>query len=443
MSDIINRIRACKPEQRQKFIIDLFYRYHGEQIRANPKAWRSKFRKMAASPFAFYRGSAILFFSDLADEQDPFHDEKTSRIWIHGDLHAENFGTYMNSQGVFVFDVNDFDESYVGPFTWDLKRLAASIRLLGYQKALSDDEIRQAIATVIQSYVNQVKRFNETKGDKEFSLSLNNTTGKVLALLQKTRLNTRIKMLEYWTYIENYDRRITRTSTISSVDSDTYTKIAKAFEAYLETIPPSKRFENINYKIKDIVAAQALGIGSAGQLSYDILLEGRTQALENDIMLFMKPALVAAPNIAIADPNIKNYFLHNAHRTVISQRALQAHSDPWLGYTTINGVGHLVDEVSPYKEDLNWDSINSIEEIVEVLGYLGQAVAKIHCVSDDDSDTTLVPFSTEQAISSVLEGKEKQFVDSIVSFGENYGTIVYEDSRLFVDAFRNRRFPGL
>ena len=45
-----------------------------------------------------------------------------SRIWIHGDLHVENFGTYLNSDGRLVFDVNDFDEAYLGHFTWDLQR---------------------------------------------------------------------------------------------------------------------------------------------------------------------------------------------------------------------------------------------------------------------------------------------------------------------------------
>lgn len=50
----------------------------------------------------------------------------------------------MNGQGVLVFDVNDFDEAYVAPFTWDVKRLAASLALIGYEKALSDAEIRQS-----------------------------------------------------------------------------------------------------------------------------------------------------------------------------------------------------------------------------------------------------------------------------------------------------------
>ena len=46
---------------------------------------------------------------------------------FHGDLHAENFGTYMDGKGALVFDVNDFDEAYLGHFTWDLQRFAASV----------------------------------------------------------------------------------------------------------------------------------------------------------------------------------------------------------------------------------------------------------------------------------------------------------------------------
>ena len=38
-------------------------------------------------------------------------------MWIQGDLHVENFGTYMDGSGVLIFDVNDFDEAYVGHFT--------------------------------------------------------------------------------------------------------------------------------------------------------------------------------------------------------------------------------------------------------------------------------------------------------------------------------------
>ena len=109
-------------------------------MKADPHAFRVKFRKMAADPFAFYRGSACLFYADMTAAKDAWADDRTSRVWIHGDLHAENFGTYMNSHGRMVFDVNDFDEAYIGHFSWDLRRFVASLALMGWQKALPEDD---------------------------------------------------------------------------------------------------------------------------------------------------------------------------------------------------------------------------------------------------------------------------------------------------------------
>ncbi|RZK94586.1 MAG: DUF2252 domain-containing protein, partial [Rhodococcus sp. (in: high G+C Gram-positive bacteria)] len=107
---------------RQRRIVEVLVETFADLMEADPSAFRTKFRKMAADPFAFYRGSACLFYDDLRDFDDPWADERTGRVWIHGDLHLENFGTYMNSEGTLVFDVNDFDEAYVGHFTWDLRR---------------------------------------------------------------------------------------------------------------------------------------------------------------------------------------------------------------------------------------------------------------------------------------------------------------------------------
>ncbi len=74
-------------------------RAFAELMAADPDAFRTKFRKMAADPFAFYRGSACLFYADVAGREDRWADERTSRVWIQGDLHAENFGTYMDGVG--------------------------------------------------------------------------------------------------------------------------------------------------------------------------------------------------------------------------------------------------------------------------------------------------------------------------------------------------------
>jgi uncharacterized protein (DUF2252 family) len=443
MPGVVDHIRGQKPAQRKQFIIDVFHEGFGELIRADPSAFRGKFRKMAATPFAFYRGSAVLFYADMAHDNDPFLDDKTSRVWIQGDLHAENFGTYMNSAGVLVFDVNDFDEAYVGPFTWDLKRLAASLALLGYQKALSDEEIRQMIEAVTRSYIEQVARFASGQQTGEFALTLTNTQGALLNVIRAARVNSRWQLLEANTTINDFDRRFALNDNTRAVDATTRQKVMEAFELYLQTIPSGKRFAQVNYNVKDIVARRGVGIGSAGLPSYNLLVEGPTQALENDILIYMKQAQVAAPSRVVTDPKISSYFEHNGHRTVLSQRALQAYADPWLGYTAIDGVGQLVAEISPYTADLEWDDINDVDDIVQVLGYLGQAVAKIHCVSDVDSDQTLVPFSTDQAIHAALQGKEDAFVAAMIEFGQSYGDLVRDDYRMFIDAFRNHEIAGV
>ncbi len=443
MASPMERIRSQTDSVRQSFIVDVFVDAYRQLMHADPDAWRGKFRKMSATPFAFYRGSAALFYADMAEDEDPFAEGQTGRVWIQGDLHAENFGTYMNSEGVLVFDVNDFDEAYVGPFTWDLKRLVASLTLIGYQKALSDDEISLMTDTVVRSYLQQVGRFARDESDEGFALTLSNTDGMLLDVIRAARLRTRVGLLDAFTTIEDYERRFSLDKSTSAIDAPTREKVEEAFGRYLETIPKRKRFAPVSYNIKDVVMRRGMGIGSAGLPSYNILVEGPTQALENDIIIYLKQAAPAAPSRTNTDPEITGYFQHDGHRTVISQRALQAYADPWLGYTTLDGMGQLVAEASPYTTDLEWDDLNDPDDIVHLLEYLGQAVAKIHCVSDEDSDNTLVPYSTDRAISEAVTGREDDFLDQMRVFGREYGSVVRDDYELFVDAFRNRRFPGL
>jgi uncharacterized protein (DUF2252 family) len=444
MEPVSERLQNLDADERRQAIVDSFVLTYPELISADPDAWRGKFRKMAGSPFAFFRGSAALFYRDIGDDEDaPFLNERTSRVWIQGDLHCDNFGTYMNSAGELVFDVNDFDESYVGPFTWDLKRLGASLALLGYQKALSDDAIRRMIETVARSYASQVQLFAEGKAEHDFALTLATTSGVLHDILGKARLQTRLGLLDEVTVIEAFDRRFGGDASTRQLDSAARAEVQDAFDSYVATIPESKRDRRLSYRVKDAVARRGMGIGSAGLPSYNVLLEGHTQALENDIVVYMKQSTSAAPSGAVPDQAIRDFFENDAHRTVVSQRALQAYADPWLGHTKLHGQGYLVAEASPYQMDLEWDGVDDPDEMLRLLTSLGQAVAKIHCVSDEDSDQTLVPFSTDQAISDVLAGREEEFVEHLCDFGEGYGAVARRDHVLFVDAFRNREIAEL
>jgi uncharacterized protein (DUF2252 family) len=428
---------------REAEIVDCLQQSFADLMKADPDAFRTKFRKMAADPFAFYRGSACVFYADVANREDRWADERTGRVWIQGDLHTENFGTYMDGEGRLIFDVNDFDEAFVGHFTWDLQRFAASVALMCWQKALSDNVIRDLITTFVGSYLDQVRWFRQTDDDSTFSLNLDTARGAVLVALQDARLSTRSAMLDRITHLDESDRRFLETSGVRRLDKAEYRKVNTAFEAYQETIPKSKRFREVAYDVKDIVGRTGFGIGSAGLPSYNVLIEGFNQALDNDIVLSMKQGNVAAPSRVVADREVHDYFKHHGHRTAVSQRALQAHADPLLGYTEIDGAGFVVAELSPYESDLDWSELTEPDELAEVIEQLGRAVAKVHCVGDADSDQELVGFQTEDAIDELIDGRDDEFIGDIVEFGLDYAKTVREDHRHFVEGFREGRIRGV
>jgi uncharacterized protein (DUF2252 family) len=250
-------------------------------------------------------------------------------------------------------------------------------------------------------------------------------------------------MLDRTTHVDESDRRFRENSGVRRLDDEEYARVNAAFEAYQESIPESKRFREVAYDVKDIVGRTGFGIGSAGLPSYNVLVEGFNQALDNDIVLSMKQGNVAAPSRIVHDEQVHTFFKHHGHRTAVSQRALQAHADPLLGYTEIDGTGYVVAELSPYESDLDWSELTEPDELTEVIEQLGRAVAKVHCVGDADSDQTLVEFQTEDAIAELIGDRDDDFVDDMVSFGLDYAATVRGDHRDFVEAFREGRVPGV
>ena len=183
-------------ERRTDLIVSTLDNAFAPLMAADPAAFRAKYRKMAKDPHAFYRGTACLFDADVTAMDDPYADERCSRIWIHGDLHVENFGTYLSSDGRLVFDVNDFDEAYLGHYTWDLMRFAASLALTGWQKALPEDDVRRLIGRYVRAYLQQINHYLQTDDDTDFALDLETATGPVLEALQDARLIRRADLLD-------------------------------------------------------------------------------------------------------------------------------------------------------------------------------------------------------------------------------------------------------
>jgi uncharacterized protein (DUF2252 family) len=429
--------------ERGQLIVDVLVDAFAELMAADADAFRAKFRKMAADPFAFYRGSACLFYADMSTMEDRWCDEKTSRVWIQGDLHAENFGTYMDGAGRIVFDVNDFDEAYLGHVSWDLRRFVASFALLAWRKALGDVVIAELLRDYLTAYLDQVEAFTRSDEDRSFALLRENTEGAVRDVIMETTARTRLGLLNRMTVVEGFERRFTDRPRNRRLDDEERERVLAALDRYRESLPKGQRRREVTYEVKDVIGTGGFGIGSAGLPAYNVLLEGYDQALENDVVLSLKQGNVPAPSRIVDDPEIRRYFDNEGHRTALSQRALQANTSQFLGYTEIAGVGFVVAELSPYELDLDWEDLTEPEEIGPVLVQLGRATAKLHCVGDADSDHSLVPFQMEEAITTMIGDRREEFIADLVDFAQSYARRTQEDHRLFVDAFRAGAIPGI
>ncbi len=83
-----------------------------------------RYQRMLESPFKFFRGAAIIQTRDLLNS--PISG---IIVQVCGDCHLLNFGGLATPERNLDFDINDFDETFPGPWEWDIKRLVVKLRL--------------------------------------------------------------------------------------------------------------------------------------------------------------------------------------------------------------------------------------------------------------------------------------------------------------------------
>jgi len=264
----------------------------------------------------------------------------------------------------------------------------------------------------------------------------------VLRSLQTAKLSSRHRFLDSRTVVEDHARRFSERDGVRRLEDDERQRVVEAFDRYRDTLPEGRGRRRPTFDVLDVVGRSGFGIGSAGLPAYTVLIEGYSQALDNDILLSVKQGNVASPSRVVHDERVAGWFEDHGHRTAVSQRALQAHADPFVGWTRLPGTGgevrgFVVSEVSPYEADLDWGDVNEPSEMRGLVDALGRATAKIHCVADTESEHDLVPVEVEQAVTTVVDGRVDDLVAHLVETAHQYSARTRADHRLFVDAFRS------
>src|SRR5713101_827724 len=126
----------------------------GQEVTRVPELVPIRHERMLASPFAFYRGAALVMAADLAAGP-----QSGLRVQAVGDAHLANFGGFASPDRQMVFDINDFDETVPGPFEWDVKRLAASFEIASRARDFSAKTGREIVLNSVRVYRDAMAEF--------------------------------------------------------------------------------------------------------------------------------------------------------------------------------------------------------------------------------------------------------------------------------------------
>ncbi|MBD2439773.1 DUF2252 domain-containing protein [Nostoc sp. FACHB-110] len=428
---------------RSSWIENEIYQYNHQFATQLPQELATKMQKMAVSPFAFYRGTAHIFYRDMQTlPSSAFVNSATSAIWLEGDMHMQNLGGMRDANGNNVFDTTDFDEGYLGPYIWDLRRMAVSILLAAKENGFSSSDAQDVVRNFLDTYLNKMSDFKGTNDELSYRLESSNTNGIVNDLIQQAASKNRSSLLSKYTQLNSSgDRVFQTTSQLQPISSSTYSSISNAINSYITSIPSSKRYSNSYYNLKDIRLKLGSGTGSLGRYRYYLLIEGPSSANDDDRILEMKQE--TSSTVAIAVPGLlpsSVYGSNEGARVTIATKAMLANTDPLVGYTTINNLFFMLHEKSPYQEDFDYTLLTTKTKFMDAMGYAGKVVAKNHAISDKDYNDALVPYSVDKEVTDIVSGNKAAFKNEIVNFALDYATQVEYDYASFVDAL-NRGIP--
>ncbi|MFI5956794.1 DUF2252 domain-containing protein [Cryptosporangium sp. NPDC051539] len=391
--------------------------------------------RMVASPFAFLRGSAGLMAADLAPTP-------TSGItaWICGDAHASNFGLYASPERRLVMDVNDFDETVVGPWEWDLKRLAASLVVAGREAGVGEDRAREAASDAARTYRAALRELSQLPILDAFYLTTDEKTidhfdvdqlGEVFKRIgKKARKNTSRRVVEK--FAEKAEtaqwRFVDAPPILTHVSPAVEQSVLDGLEEYADgCLDDELKALLQRYSVADI-AHRVVGLGSVGRRSYIVLLHGNG---EDALVLQVKEAgpSALAPYVA-ATP-----YAHNGERIVRGQRWMQTVSDILLGWTTVDGRPFLVRQFRDMKGSIDPVLLkpNQLDDYARVVGAV---LARSHAQS---ADPRLLSGYVDGPLGA---GDGEPFDDAVASFAVAYADQTEADHDALAAAVRLGRLPA-
>ena len=385
---------------------------------------------MLHSPFTFYRGAPLVMASDLS--RTPSTGIK---VQICGDAHLLNFGTFATPERNLVFDVNDFDETHVGPWEWDVKRLAASLVVAARSAGLSDADGVEAVHRCSAEYRSGVSAMAQLSAFEVWHSRVDvdavaaaaptrQSRAAVVQTVTKARHQTSLRALSKLTTIRDGKRVIVEDPPLVVRVGEQEVEQALSFaKAYRATLDPDRRLLLDRYEFVD-AARKVVGVGSVGTRCYVVLLAG----IDDMDPLFLQ--IKEAQASVLESYTGRSPFRNQGYRVVVGQRIMQAASDVFLGWARADGFDTYVRQLRDMKGSAQIEGLDG-GGLVNYGALCGATLARAHARAG------------QPALVSGYLGTGTQFDDALAGFAVAYADQTERDYEAFADAVRSGRFPAL
>ena len=387
-----------------------------------------RFGRMAASPFAFLRGSAAVMAADLSRVPTTGLE-----VQVSGDCHLLNFGLFATPERNVSFGLNDFDETMRGPWEWDVKRLVASL-VVASQDAGFDDSTAESVAvTGAQAYRRRVAEL-ASMSPLEVYYDRFDLAELIEESPDKAARKHREKMLRkaHRRVAENLYPRLAEPAAgglriadqpplIFHMDDVTPETVQGFFDNYRSSLREDLQVLFDRYVLRD-VAVKVVGVGSVGTRCYAALF---TDDNGGPLLLQVKEANKSV--LAAYVPTRSKKRVHNGERVVTGQHLMQAVSDIFLGHSTSPaGRDFYVRQLRDMKLSVTaWETEPGL--MARYARFCGMALARAHANTGSAS-----------AITGYL-GDSDTADKSFAQFGLAYAEQTIRDHQALVEAIDKER----
>ena len=411
-----------------------------EDFNASIPTRQDKYCKMATSAFVFYRGTDHLYWKDLATDRrlGLFGGERT-KIWLQGDLHAYNFGSFDNDDDIVVYDLNDFDEVVIADYQMDLWRMATSLVLIARDNGeLSSSDVADILDAFSESYLDTVASYRGNNDERGMYYDAQATYGRLDNFLEDVEsTESRREMLDKWTIDVGSTRDFNLTlEKLAAVDPAVDAEIRAAMDSYRATVANSLQDDASYFEVKDIALRLGAGTGSLGVPRYYVLIEGKTSGDNDDRILDVKQQGLpsAYPYLSASERSMLDQFDGNqAQRTIVGYRALAVGADDHLGWMSLSDGVYSVRERSPYKEAFPTETLDTNSRFLDMAEQWGAILATAHARSDKDYDSSYISYSFDKQVDLLTDHRHSEFRSLVREVAEVYADQVADDYLAFTD----------